>query len=108
MILQKGKYDYELNVDGDVSNRCDLRTELAKEALKNSRNEAEQLAEVLGIRVKGVESIRKMWDDGAEIIECCMRDNLDCLSMEPPRVSDSLGVKTVKEIVNLKVKWILE
>lgn len=104
--LQSGKFDYELSVDGDLSNKLEIRSELSKEALKNSRQEAEQIAEVLGLKVKGVESISQNgWEeDEADFI----REKEVCFERATPRPSDNIGSKKIIEKVSLKIKWILE
>ena len=109
-ILQEGKYDYELSVEGDLSNRAELRTELSKQALLNSKKEAEQLAEVLGIKVKGVDSIRQdRWGDREDTDYLCGEELTLCSPMcAPPRASDDIGSKKIEESVKLKIKWILE
>ncbi|MCR5251940.1 MAG: SIMPL domain-containing protein [Lachnospiraceae bacterium] len=105
-LLQKGRYDYTFSIDGDISDRLQIRTELAKEALRNSRHEAEALAEVLGVKLKGVDSIRKnSWDDEC-VLECA--GAIDCIPVEDPGISDQIGVKRIEESVELKVKWIME
>ena len=112
-ILRRGKFDYEMSVDGDVSNMQELKTELSKEALKNSRYDAEQLAEVLGIKVKGVESIRKdRWRDEqsigfdgvnfSDLFGDFFKDGTE------KRESDYLAAKTMEVSVQLKVSWNLE
>ena len=107
-LLQEGKYDYEIDVDGDISNRRELKMELAAEALKNSKTEAELLAASLGITVKSIESIRKdRWDDEVEMIVLC-RGMANPFGTRRPRNTDKIGAKTIEESVNLKVKWNLE
>ncbi len=108
-ILQDGKYDYMLSVDGSVSYRTKLRTELSKEALLKSKQEAEQLAEVLGLRVKGVESIRHdRWDDGEYPEWGCCEQEYSYSDYLKSRISDGIAAEKTEESVNLKVKWILE
>lgn len=107
-ILQNGKYDYELDIDACVSNRKEVKRELTKEALLDSKKEAEQIAEALGIQLKGIDSICKdCWDDEDEIEE----EMGECEVAYPEggsRTSDSLGAKMIEEKVTLIVKWILE
>ena len=57
-LLQKGKYEYAITVTGEISNIAQIKNELAKEALKNSREQVEQIASALGMTVKGVKSIK--------------------------------------------------
>lgn len=104
--LKSGKFDYELSVDGDLSNKAEIRSELSKEALKNSRQEAEQIAEVLGIKVKGVEFISQIgWEEDEAN---CICEKEVCLERVTPRPSNNIGSKKITENVNLKIKWILE
>lgn len=107
-LLQEGKYDYEIDVDGDISNRRELKMELAAEALNNSKTEAELLAASLGITVKSIESIRRdRWDDEVEMKVLC-RGMANLFGTRRPRNTDKIGAKTIEESVNLKVKWNLE
>ena len=104
-VLQQGKYDYELDVDGDLSSREALKLELTKEALLNSKKEAEQLAEVLGMKVKGVDSlVKERWDDCTTELArtCCPMGETNS------RPSDLIGAQMTDESIDLKVKWILE
>ncbi len=107
--LQSGKFDYELSVEGDLSNRAEIRSDLSKEAVKNSRQEAEQLAEVLGIKVKGVDSIRQdRWGDDDDMDYVCCEQVYYCKSFVGSRPSDDIGAKKTEESMKLKIKWILE
>lgn len=109
--LQDGKFDYEISIDGDLSNRSKLHTELSKEALIYSKHEAEQLAEVLGLKVKGVDSIRQSrWDDDDDEMDylCCEQEIVRYKKCDEPRHSDEISAKKITESVNLKIKWILE
>ncbi len=109
-LLYMGKYSYELVVTGDISNRTQLKIELAKEALNNSKKEAEELAETLELKLKGVDSIRKdRWDDGSMDYEGEEDRKLpNFYKKAPSRTADNIGVKVIEESTNLKVRWILE
>lgn len=56
-ILDYEKYDFHFNLDYELSNEDELKDELLKEALLDSKKKAEQLAETLGMKVKGIESV---------------------------------------------------
>ncbi len=104
-ILSKGGYRYLLSVNGENSKRDETHIELAKQAVRNSKEEAEQLAEVLGVKVQGIESITKDTCRGYG----AGGDLLGLLGdFEEDRPSDNIGAKLVEESVELKVKWILE
>ena len=108
-ILQKGRFSFNLDINSDVSNRSEIRMELAKEALQKSKYAAEQLADVLGIMVIGVDSIRRdRWDDGVERYEENGRLIGSKMCEPTARPSNNICVKICEESVNLKVKWILE
>ena len=70
------------------------------------RQEAEQIAEVLELKVKGVESISQNgWEeDEADFI----REKEVCFERATPRPSDNIGSKKIIEKVSLKIKWILK
>lgn len=108
-VLHDGKFEFYLDVSGDVSNRQELYTELTKEALRNSKHAAEELAGVLGIKVKGVESIRKNgWDDDSEVYDdVCEQERVSIIE-SISRPSDEVGGQVIEESVRLNVKWILE
>ena len=111
-ILHKGGFNYLITVTGDISYKQALKNELSRKALLNSKAEAEQLAEALGMQVKGVESIRKdRWGDepigfdgnsfGGDMFR-------DLFGNAENRESDNLAAAVTEEKVNLKVSWILE
>ena len=105
-ILSKGGYRYLLSVSGENSKRDETHIELAKQAVRNSKEEAEQLAEVLGVKVQGIESVCKETRRG---YNCGAGDILGLLDdFEEERPSDNIGAKLIEESVELKVKWILE
>ena len=63
-ILQEGRYNYTMRIDGNISYRHQLLSELSQEALNNSKEIADKLAESQGMKVARIESIRKdRWDD---------------------------------------------
>ncbi len=108
-LLQKGKYDYELDVESFVSKKSEICIELSKEALEKSRKEAEQIAEVLGIKVQGAKTINKQsWGDVVDIENCLCEMEMDRLEKLSPRTSDNLGAPMELLGVRLMVKWILE
>lgn len=107
-ILCKGNYCYELSVSGDISNKSEIVIELAKEAVMNSKREAEQIAEVLGIKLIGIESIRNdKWDSEPDYIELCRCKSYH-KEIEDNRVSDNIEARLLEQEVKLKVTWILE
>ncbi len=112
-ILQKGKYNYGMYVDGDISFRHQLNAELTQEALNNSRDIAEKLAKTLEMRVIGVEAIRKdRWDDEDDqgIFSNHFSDlcgSGDILGLDIERPSDNIEAKLIEENMRIKVAWIL-
>ncbi len=106
-MLQEGKYEYDFDVKGEISNIDNIKIELSKEALKKSREEAEQLAGVLGIKVKGVKSIQKgSWrvEDYAGWLHC----EQEIPVKQVNRISNNLSAEIREESVTLKVSWIME
>ena len=110
-ILISGEFCYELEINGICSNRSEIRMEMAKEALLNAKNAAEQLAGVLGLTVKGVESVQsdelegKYYDEDDYILYRRKEYHKD---ISDDRPSNDIGAKVEEETVRLKVKWILE
>lgn len=111
--LQKGKYNFTFYVEGDISYRHRLFTELSQEALNNSKDIAEKLAASSDMRVKGIESIRKdRWDDEDDRNEHRCGDagcgdilGLDDDDFGGARISDEIEAKYISEDVRLKVTW---
>lgn len=112
-VLQNGKYAYTMSVDGNISYRHQLLAELSQEALNNSKEIAEKLAESQGLKVKGIKVIRKdRWDD-EEDNPLSYKDwgsfgALGLNDYEEMRPSDRIEAKYISEDVRLKVIWNLE
>ena len=112
-VLQNGKYAYTMSVDGNISYRHQLLAELSQEALNNSKEIAEKLAESQGLKVKGIKAIRKdRWDD-EEDNPLSHGDWGSVASLgldydEDMRPSDRIEAKYISEDVRLKITWNLE
>ncbi len=111
--LQHGKYNYVIDIYGDVADSHQVLSELSEEALNNSKNIAYRLAANADMRVKGIESIRKdRWDDEEDIgrrpgdwgcNDICGIDEDDLYGGTRP--SDEIEAKYIEKEVRLKVTW---
>ncbi len=109
-ILKKGKYNYTLHVDGDISYRHRLLTELSQEALNNAKDIAYKLAEDQDKMIIGLESIRKDgWDDEEDGRYCQSAGDWGCGDIcgfdDIGRPSDDIEAKYISEEVRMKVTW---
>ncbi len=106
-ILQNGKYDFEMDVDFEVMDEEKIHIELAQEALAKSRNEAEKIAESLGMKIEGVKSVREPnYGDSWAVCECeCAYGGL---AESNYKRSDQLGANTKKISVDIEIKWIIK
>lgn len=109
--LQRGKYNFTMYTKGDISYRHQLLSELAQEALNNSKDIAEKLAASSNKSVEGIESIRKdYWDDEEERNSRRAGDAgagdilLGDYYMES-RAADEIEAKYIEEDVRLKITW---
>lgn len=111
-VLQSGKYNYTMYVKGDISYRHQLLSELAQEALNNSKDIAEKLAASSNKRVEGIESIRKdYWDDEEDRSRRAGDMGAgDILGFDydlfgDSRAADDIEAKYIEEDVRLKITW---
>lgn len=107
-ILDTEKYDIHFELDYELSNEDRIREELLKEALIDSKKKAEQLADVLGMQVKGVKSV-ETYRRSRDSVEMDWMENyepgtyFDCETEHPK--SNALKAKEATLDESIEVKW---
>lgn len=107
-IIQDNKYDIDYNVVYKISNLKDIHNELLKEAIQNSRERAELIAETMNQKIVGIDTLNLSEKNKYEKLEMTrgISNDYRCASVTP--FSDKLGTPTKSEEENLSVVWVME
>lgn len=111
-ILDNEKCDVHFELDFDLSNEDEIKDELLKEALLDSRQKAEMLADSLGMKVIGIESVEtysRNRNYGDMTWMHCEQERCIVSSgvLKRPKSNE---LKAKEEILSesIEVKWIIE
>lgn len=107
-IVDENEYSIEFSLNYEMSNEAEIREELIKEALLNSKKKAEELADTLGLKVVGVESLETYNRSGK--IDAA-KDRLAApVCLEAPQFlrSNKLQAKEEKLSESIEVVWKIE
>ena len=109
-ILVEGKFKHRISVDGEISDPAQVRKMLMQEALRNSRMEAETLANEMGAKIKALVSIKDNgYPDDSVFDEKCEKELCRSKSCESRyEQSDDLSAMQVEKSLTMYFKWEME
>lgn len=103
-ILHEGGYSFLFSVEQELSNRAEIRAELLKEALLNSRKMAEDLAASMNMRVDSIESVEE--ESESLGLHCERERGISNMNVNSSYSrSDKMGAQFIKENARINVKW---
>ena len=110
-IIGKGFEDVSFSTEYMVSNEAELSKKLLKEAIVDSRDRAELLAESMGLKVSGVDSanlsgqgdVYDLTRESNKVFACCNKDVL-----RRQALSDQLKPELIKINSEVKIVWLVE
>lgn len=107
-IVDENEYSIEFSLNHEMSNESEIREELIKEALLDSKKKAEELAATLGLKVVGVESLKTYNKSGKIYVA---KDRMAVPArLEVPQFlrSNKLQAKEEKLSETIEVVWTIE
>lgn len=107
-IVDENEYSIEFSLNYEMSNESEMREELIKEALLDSKKKAEELAATLGLKVVGVESLKTYNKSGKIYVA---KDRMAVPArLEAPQFlrSNKLQAKEEKLSETIEVVWTIE
>lgn len=105
-MIQTQDFKAALDCDYHLTNREELHMELMKEALSDSRKKAEMIAEIMGQRIVGIDSVEHDRNSDMEWV-CCERERgMICPGAAP--LSNQLEAPLTTESETISVVWLIE
>lgn len=105
--IRKHDYDCEIDIDYELSNFREIHENLIKMAIDDSKHKAEMIAEALGQKIIGIESveINKRYNDH-EIFE--HERNISLPMAAQMKYFNEISAATTNESENVEVVWQIE
>ena len=108
-ILDEGRYAAEFNLNYEYSKMDELHRELLTEALRDSKANADALANSMNMKVKGIDSINVEEKEAVTMDWMEQECTTLCRRKGSPLIeSDKLKAGETCEEASLDVKWIIE
>lgn len=108
-LVQEKKYDVDINTDYQLSNRVQIHNDLIKEAIKDSKEKASFIAEEMGQKIVGIDSVEigDRYDSYMDYM-CCEqeRPRRACYGALPH--SNKLQSPVTEEYESVEVVWLIE
>ncbi len=109
-MVQEKKYDVDIDTDYYLSNRVQIHNVLIKEAIKDSKDKASFIAEEMGQKIIGIDSVEigDRYDSYMDYV-CCeerSRSHAPCYGALPH--SNKLQSPVTEESASVSVDWLIE
>ena len=105
-MIQKKNYDVEYSCDYHLTNKTALHEDLLKEALSDSKKKAEFIAEIMGQKIIGIDSVEHDSRRESDWL-CCEKTYVVAAAGSRPR-SDLLESPLTTETESIDVVWLIE
>lgn len=106
-MIRKQDFSVDLDCDYHLTNKQALHTELLKEALANSKEKAEFIAEIMGQKIVGIDSVEHSRERDMDWMCCEHERGLICPGSAMP-LSDKLEAPLTTETESIDVVWLIE
>lgn len=106
-MIRKQDFSVDLDCDYHLTNKQALHTELLKEALANSKKKAEFIAEIMGQKIVGIDSVEHSRENDMDWMCCEHERGLICPGSTMP-LSDKLEAPLTTETESIDVVWLIE
>ena len=106
-IVRDNGFTADMDVSFSLSNMHEVHTQLIRDAVIDSKNKAEMIAQTMGQKVKGIIELnaQKIYDNRDDFI---FYDIFTKLNSNSDSVSDRLKAPLTKEYEKVEVKWKIE
>jgi len=105
-IIREQDFSVDLDCDYHLTNRTEIHMELLKEAIADSKKKAEIIAEIMGQKLIGIDSVEHDRHSDMEWMCCEHERALPCGG--PPRLSNQIEAPITTESETIEVVWIIE
>lgn len=106
-MIRKQNFDVDLDCDYHLTNRQELHTELLKEALADSKKKAEFIAEIMGQKIVGIDSVEHSRNSDADWM-CCEQERGLIFPGSAMPLSDQVEAPLTTETESIDVVWLIE
>ena len=107
-LIRSKNYLATLSAEYLLSNRAALYRQLLKDALTDSRRQAEMIAETMGQTITGIDSVTKYPSCAAGIHLCEGNDSWIFQDLVRPLLSNHLAAPRATESETIEVVWLIE
>ena len=107
LIREKG-YAVDVNIAPGLSNKSEIRNELLKLAIEDSKNKAAFIAGAMEQKVTGIDSVEIRGDYNVVYGMCCEPKRKSFSGPQELSLSNSLKAPTTTESSAVEVVWIIE
>ncbi len=109
-ITENGYKNFSVSTTFSISNERELHRELLKEAIADSRSQAEYFSGLMGQKIIGIETANLSdgddYDDPIEPVRLYRRCLYDGASQRP--LSDNLGIEKLKLEAEVNIIWLID
>ncbi len=106
-MIREQNYSVDFDCDYHIINKQELHTELLKEALADSKQKAEFIAETMGQKIIGIDSVEYTRYDENRWLACEAERGIISESHDMP-LSNQLEAPLRKESETIDVVWLIE
>lgn len=105
-MIREQDFAVDLDCDYHLTNRAELHMELMKEALADSKKKAEVIAEIMGQKIIGIDSVEHDRHSDMEWMCCEQERGIICAGAAP--LSNQLEAPITTESETISVVWLIE
>lgn len=107
-LIQDKHYDVDIDTDYSISNITEIHNNLIKEAIEDSKQKAKFIAESMGQKIIGVDSVKigEHYDDRIDWMVCEQERSL--CSSKSLNYSNMIQSPVKKESESVEVVWLIE
>lgn len=105
-MIREQDFAVDLDCDYHLTNRAELHMELMKEALADSKKKAEVIAEIMGQKIIGIDSVEHDRHNDMEWI-CCEQER-GIIREGAASLSNQLEAPITTESETISVVWLIE
>ena len=106
-IVRNNGFSVDMDVSFTLSNMNEIHAQLIKDAVIDSKNKAEMIAQTMGQKVKGIIELDAQ-HIGSNLYDDCYFDVISLLNRNSDSISDRLQAPLTKEYEYVEVKWEIE
>ena len=106
-IVRDNGFTVDMDESFTLSNMNEIHAQLIKDAVIDSKNKAEMIAQTMGQKVKGIIELDAQ-HISSNLDDDCYYDIFSKLNSNSDSVSDRLQAPLTKEYENVEVKWEIE